>query len=382
VLGWLGAGSVVDRLLELLDLEALQQEALTALTDIGSGHPAELLNAWRRVPAYRKPYLAYALGEAGCREALPQLRKGLVDNDAPLRRMAAHALGRLASPEAIADLVGALSDAEEAVQNAASQALVGLGARFPEETFSALRTSLEERNPRQRKFAVEVLGHIEHPEVPARLGMAMKDADPNVRRVAIKAFKGRVGEQQLGNILLALTDEDSDVRQTAVEILAASGNPDVLEGLQLALKDEDIWVRATAVRAFGRLGGHGVSRQVETLAKDPVGLVSIAALETLFEVLGESACPRFIEALDHPDEEVVSAALNLLARCSQTDWFSEHVEDLINHPSWAVRTHFARFASTLLGEKARPILERRLEVETEDLVRQQIFETLETLPGH
>lgn len=379
VLGWLGAGAAVEQMLSFLDQESLQQDALRALADIGEVRPEVLIAAWSDISPSRKPYLAYVLGEAGCREAL-QLLLGALREDGPqLRQMAVHALGQLGCVEAVTDLVDCLSDEEAAVQAAASQSLVGLGAHYPGETFAALQRPLEQGDPLQRKFAVEALGNIDHPDVSGQLSKAMKDADPSVRRVAIKAFEGRGTEVPVHSILLALTDEDGEVRRSAVEILAASGQAEVLEGLQLALNDEDIWVRAAAVRAFGHLGGHAVAERVAAVAQDPVGLVSIAALETLFEILGEDACPYFIGVLEHTDEEVVSASLNLLSRCSRTDWFMEHAEALINHPFWAVRTHFARFAATLLGNEARPLLEQRLEIETEDLVRQQLSEALQSL---
>ncbi len=379
VLGWLGAGAIVDQMLGFLDLETLQQDALVALADIGAAKPDALISAWSNVAPARKPYLAYVLGEAGCREALSLLLDALDADDSQLRKMAVYALGQLGCVEAVAGLVDCLADSDTSVQATASQSLVGLGASFPAETFVALQHPLEQGDPLQRKFAIEALGNIDHPDVAGQLGKAMKDADPDVRRAAIKSFEGRVSEEHLSSIMLALTDEDGEVRRTAVDILAASGQPEAVDGLKLALNDEDIWVRSAAVRAYGHLGGQAVAGQVSKVTEDPVGLVSIAALETLFDILGEEACPVFVDVLEHPDEEVVSAALNLLSRCSRTDWFTGHAEALINHPFWAVRTHFARFAATLLGAEARPLLERRLEVETEDLVRQQIAEALQIL---
>ena len=82
---------------------------------------------------------------------------------------------------------------------------------------------------------------------------------------------------------LALTDEDAEVRRIVVEILANCRDEDALDGLQLALQDEDIWVRSSAVRGLGRVGGAHSRALVEKALADPVGLVSIAALETLAE---------------------------------------------------------------------------------------------------
>ncbi len=380
VLGWLGEPSVVAALLELLELETLQQDALQGLIDIGAGNPGCLVAEWPEAPDSHKAYLAYVMGEVNCRQGLPLLRQALFEDDVVLQQMAAHALGRLASPEVIPDLIVCLGRGIESVQASASQALITLAETFPAETFDALKASLEQGGPGQRRFVVEALGKIDHAEVPQLLGMAMKDAAPEVRRAAIKAFEGGGCGDHIGSILLALTDEDSEVRLTAVDILAASGEPEALAGLKLALNDKDIWVRANAIRAFGRLGGMSAVPTVKEIVDQPVGLVSIAALETLAEILAEKASPILIHALDHPDEEVVSAALNLLSGYSSADWFPAHAEHLINHPFWAVRAHFVRFVSTNSGERARPLLERRLAVEDEVLVRQEILAMLQTLP--
>jgi len=379
VLGWLGAAGAVKPLLELLDTEPLQPLALAALADIGSEKPEELVAAWQDIPEFRRPYLAYVLGEARIEAALPRLREALAASDAQLRRTAAHALGRVASAEAIADLVQCLADEDESVRSTASQSLTGLGGLFPMDAFEQLKKPLEKGDSAARMFAVAALANIDHPEVPTKLGVAIKDPDPQVRRAATKAFNGRVDQEHVGNLLLVLNDEDSQVRRTAVEILATSDLPEVLDGLALGLEDEDIWVRAAAVRAYGQRGGRTAAQRIAGVVGDPVGLVSIAALETLYEILNEEACPLLVGALDHADEEVVSAALNLLSRCHSTDWFPAHAEELINHPFWAVRTHFARFAANLLGEEARPLLERRLAVEGEDLVRQQLLDSLQLL---
>jgi len=53
---------------------------------------------------------------------------------------------------------------------------------------------------------------------------------------------------------------------------------------------------------------------------------------------------------------------------------------LINHPFWVVRAQIARSAVEVLGQKARPLLEKRLAIETEEVVRQQLYDLLADLP--
>jgi hypothetical protein len=58
------------------------------------------------------------------------------------------------------------------------------------------------------------------------------------------------------------------------------------------------------------------------------------------------------------------------------------MDKLINHPFWAVRNHFARIAVQTLGEDAIELLERRLAIEQEDLVQQQLQDLIDEVKGH
>lgn len=381
ILGWIQAGRAIPLLLRYLDQEALQRDCLEALVEIGRAQPQAMLDAWQEVDHQQRAYLAYVLGEARCAASQNVLRQALTEHDEQVRRMAAYALGRLEDPAVLDDLVAVLRRDAAPVQEAASQALVNLGQQYPAETLAALRPLLASAEAAHRRFAVTIIGQLPAETISDHLSHALKDPDAEVRQAALKAFEGRDTEAFLNTLLLALTDEDTEVRRIAVDILGASEAPEAVAGLQSALRDEDIWVRANAVRSLGRRAEGDSLQAVEAAVNDPVGLVSIAALETLAERLGERACPRLVAALDHADEEVVTAALDLLAGFPPEGWFEPQVETLINHPYWAVRSHFARHAAQLLGPKAVPILKQRLAEEHEDLVRQQLTELLDDLQG-
>jgi len=379
ILGWFGSIEAILPLLDLLQVEALQPYALSALIDIASQHPQAMIRDWAKVSGQRRAYLAYILGEAQCAGAVDLLRQGLSEDDRQIRQMSAHALGKLGSPEVLPDLTACLRQGDGGILEAVTQALISLGNQFAEATLSALKPLLAETEATCRMAAVTVLGRLAAPAATALLGMALKDPAAAVRRAAIKAFDGRPVDEHLNSILLALADEDAEVRRATVEVLGGSGVTEAGEALQLALRDEDFWVRSAAVRALGRLGGEGAVAEIAGMLKDPVGLVSIAALETLAALSPDQACAHLIEALDNHDEEVVSAALNLLSRCDSGDWLAAHADRLINHPFWAVRNHFVRYAVETMGLEARPLLEARLKLEPEDLVKQQILDLLEDI---
>lgn len=382
ILGWLGVADAVVPLLRLLEYESLQQEAMAALVDIGSADPQALLASWPAVAGNRRACLAYVLGESGCREGLPLLQEGLRDVDSQIVRMSAYALGKIGAVQMLPDLVACLQGKSSEVQEAASQALITLGHQFPDETFVVMQPLLADNDPMQRMFAVMVLRELDNPAVLDVLSMAIKDSAAEVRRAAVKIFERYDVGEHLSTLLLSLTDEDAEVRRTVVEILGNCNNEEAFDGLQLALQDEDIWVRSSAVRGLGRIAGERSRALVEQALSDPVGLVSIAALETLADLAGADACPQMIAALDHADEEVVTAAMNLLTHFGAGDWINAHAERLINHPFRVVRAQVARSAVEGLGVSVRPLLEKRLSVETEEVVRQQLADLLAELPAN
>lgn len=379
VLGWLASPEAVLPLLDQLTDEVLQHDALYALVNICSRHPQALIGAWGQVNALPRAYLAYIFGEAGCVESVPLLRAALGNGDARLTQMAANALGRLGGIDELGQLAECLRHDDADVRDAAAQSLGMLGSRFPGEILVVLEPLFGDADPARRSAAVSVLGRLDGANTAGRLVMALKDPEAVVRRVALKSLAGVAAGEHLLAIQLALTDEDLEVRRVAAEILGTTDNPEAVHGLRLAIRDEDIWVRAAAVRSLGRLGGVAEAETIAVLLGDPVGLVSIAALETLADLLGEQACSRIGAALDHPDEEVVNVALELLARHGSASWLTANAEALINHPVWNVRVRCISLLASLLGERVRSVLERRLALENDELVRLRIGDALEAL---
>jgi HEAT repeat protein len=380
ILGWLGTADSVAPLLNLLEIDSLQQQALTALVDIGNASARALLDAWPDVRGNQRASLAYVMGESGCSEGLPLLREGLNDADVQIVRMSAYALGKLGTWQMLPELVVCLQSHSSQVQEAALQALISLGNNFPDETFAALQPLLAHNDPTQRMLTVTILRELDNPAVLCALGMAMKDSAAEVRRAAIKVFERYDIGEHVSTLLLSLTDEDAEVRRTVVGILGHCEMEEAVDGLQLALQDEDIWVRSSAVRGLGRQAGDRSLALIERALADPVGLVSIAALETLAILDGPNVSSQLVVALDHPDEEVVTVAMNLLTNYGTGSWIQSHAERLINHPFWVVRSQVARCAVEALGSGARALLADRLVAETEALVRQQLTDLLSELP--
>lgn len=364
------------RLLTLFENELLREEAAATLVAMGPSAACSLMELWPAADGRTRAYLAYIFGESRCVEGLALLRAGLCDGDPELQLVSAQALGKLGEAAAIIPLAETLCAAHEEVREVAMQAICRLSGRHPQEVLQRLRPLLAADDAELRMHVVTILGQMERPEVEGCLAFAMKDESPLVRRAAVRVCESRSGEHQLPTLMLALTDEDAEVRRLAAESLGMTANRQAVAPLELALQDDDIWVRAAAVRSLGRLGGADVFLPIERALQDPVGLVAIAALETLAHLDPDRACPVMVQSLQHTDEEVVNAALNLLAASAQRDWVPAAIEPLLNHRHWEVRSTVVRTLASLDGAACRPLLEERLLLEGEELVRQLIQDIL------
>jgi HEAT repeat protein len=374
-----GDARFAPRLLGLVENELLREEAAAALVAMGRSAIGSLLELWPGASSRTRAYLAYILGESRCVEGLTLLRSGLSDGDAELQLVSAQALGKLGDAVAIGPLAETLGTTRDEVREVAMQALCRLSGAHPQVVLQWLRPLLADDDAELRMHVITIFSQMESSEVEGCLAFAMKDESPLVRRAAVRAFERRSGDNQLPTLMLALTDEDAEVRRLAVESFGITADRQATAALELALRDEDIWVRAAAVRSLGRLGGVDVFAPICRALQDPVGLVAIAALETLAGLDAWRACPAMVQALGHTDEEVVNAALSLLAASGQRDWLPAAVDPLLNHRHWEVRSTFVRTLASLQGPACRPLLEERLLLEGEELVRQLIQDILDDL---
>ncbi|ORJ63343.1 HEAT repeat domain-containing protein [Geothermobacter hydrogeniphilus] len=379
LLGWIGHAETAERLLPLLRDEDLSREAAAALISIGSESACSLTGLWPGADAQTRACLAYILGEARCRDCEDLLLAALQDPSADLQQAAAHALGLVGGERSPRALAECLSKCDQQVADTLVQSLSQLAARFPEQVLAAIGHLLEAEAEAVRAQAVSVLGALADDRVDALIGMALKDVAAAVRAAAVRACDGRTGERQRQALLIALTDEESEVRRLAVEVIGAGEGEEVVEALQLAMQDEDMWVRAAAVRSLARQSPEIAVVLLDRALSDKVGLVVIAALETLGELDPDAACSRLLAILEHPDEEVVNAALKQLACSGRSDWVAERGEALLNHGNWEVRLTASRTLAELAPETALRLMEKRLLVEEEDLVRQQFSELIDAL---
>lgn len=372
MLGRLGDCRSVRQLLELVADPELQEEVVGSLVALGRADIQSLIDVWDKVDTRSRAYLAYVFGVSQSDKALSQLLEGSADSDDDLRQMSIQALGKVGDETVIDCLTSALSDPTTDVCEAALQSLLLLGERYQVKVIATLSPLLEHEEEQIRMYAVTVLGRLDGKDTEEHLAFAIKDESANVRSAAIRAVEGKGGGAHLPALMLALTDENTEVRALAARALGMSGEQEAIKPLELALQDEDMWVRAAAVRSIGILDGVGNENLIVQALQDPVGLVSIAALETLESVGVDDLMQHAENALEHRDDEVVLTALNTLQFNPSRNWMKAARQQLLQHPHSEIRLQFARQLVTVEGADCAKELENAILNEEDELVRQEL----------
>ncbi|MFO7983061.1 MAG: HEAT repeat domain-containing protein [Desulfuromonadales bacterium] len=376
LLGFLSEPRYAPRLLDLLDDQSMVESAMQALIAMGADGAAQLASIVSPEEPRRCAYVSYLIGETGYGAGRDFLLASIGSDEDELRMVALQALGKIGDASSIAPLVEHLENETEETRQAVQTALERIGRRCRQELTEALEPLLDSQNPELRTSVIMVLGQLLGAEFEDHVIRALKDPSPDVRRAAVTVLDGHPYDGQIRALKMALTDEDAEVRAQAAEVLGRIDDPQAVEALGLACGDEDIWVRSTAVRSLGHFENDAAFSVVSRTADDSVGLVTIAALETLTAIDAGKARPLLLDALYHRDEEVVKAAMQLLFSSAYMDWSREEREHLISHPHWDVRLTFIRNLFETQGENCRSQLVERLKMEREEPVRQAIQECL------
>lgn len=350
-----------------LDDDHLADDVATILAARGHDLVAGLTVCWAGASDRKKAYLAYLFGKVGAWNAVNLLVEELKGADDFLRTILLRALGQLGRIEEIVLLAGYLEVPEDDVRQAAVDGLVNIAERFHAPVIDLVHNAFAHAEPAVRQAALQVLGRLGGVASEGVLLLAMKDESALVRRSAIYYLDGR-NPHHFPALTLALTDEESDVRRQAVEALAMSSERSLLEPLTLMLQDEDPWVRATAIRALGRNGGVEALSAIRTGLLDPVGLVTIAALETLTEENLPFDPQEIIAHLGHADEDVILALLKLLATTPDPLWLEQCGEELLAHPCCLIRQRVAELLGQGGTARGQILLQQRLLLEDEELV--------------
>src|ERR671934_2644217 len=188
------AGRAAGRSLDTLAaglLPKLRGEDRDALTRVlaDRGTIAKARRRTRLPGPVSRARAAELLGAAGDAEALPELRRLLIDSNADVRSAAARALGKVGDIEAVPALLEVLDGPRQVPAGIVTMALLHMGPRAT----GALRIGLERERPAPvRQVAAELLGRLGASEATDDLIRVLaEDPDPQTRIAAAGAL-GRI----------------------------------------------------------------------------------------------------------------------------------------------------------------------------------------------
>lgn len=352
--------------------ERLRHQTLAAFAVLGEESYSNFIHSIDSPETTQLLYLIFVGGELGFRQALSLAIDGVRSDDPQLRYASARALGKLGGHEQVALLLQLLDDEITDIQDVATAAIAALGKRHRSAVLEQIAPMLVCSDADKRMRAVRILSLIDGAEIEALLLRAFKDSSSRVRCETIKAFEGRSGDLVISGLTLSLTDESAEVRRLAVSALGQCPQKKVFSALALAADDSDLWVRSAVMRSLELFSGADVKELLLRGAADTVGLVVIAALESAATVMPDE-CQQLLEnALSHQDEKVVKSAMILLGRIKNRNWIKPFSSALLEHSHWDVRVHAAEIIGDSCFDEAFSLLENRLKIENDSLVRQAI----------
>jgi HEAT repeat protein len=341
----------------------IRRGSAEAISGIGNKEVIpELLEIWSSGGWQTKQGAIWALGDLEAEEAIPLLRKGLMepnrryeDYDEKIRLASAEALGKLGEKAlaAMPELVMNVSNDDKNIRNTCAKILGNLGdkisAAVPE-----LIQNLSNGNSEIRKLSVDILGHIgvKAKEAVPTLLKALVDANTEVRQASRKALKTIVIDvekkykglekldllklaqevRQLGELgkkadwvmpllLKTLQSSDENIRRASAEAISEIGKKDVIPKLQeiwgsggWETKQGVIWALGylkaeEAIQLFRQ--GLEETAYYDSSNNAKIRLASAWALDQLGEKASK-AVPELIQNLSHGENYIRKASVEAL----------------------------------------------------------------------
>jgi HEAT repeat protein len=317
------------------------------------------------------------------------LREAVGSAHEGLKVAALRGLSRFGEAEDAAGLVTLGAHGGSQVARAASDAITALSTAAPRALGEALEGRALEGNdaPLAWSKAVRALPRALALE---KLSEAAAGEDARARQAAIEALVHVGGNEAAEFAAVALADEDEGVRLAAVRTLSELA-PDSVRAagaLKMALRSQEAAIRAAAIRGSSARGVP-LDEEVAVLATDasPEVLAALFRAGAKASALGSAGrtvlLTHLSPALEHPDDEVVKAALAALFTLDASG-LSPRLIDGLNHRAWDVRLDAARLLGSELArhgegadaEAIRRALAARRATEVDDLVRAAIDATL------
>jgi len=258
-----------DLLKELLQADdgAVFELALRIVREMKSPEATqELVKYLSTASEERQAQIIAALADAGVEEALPAIRKAVVDARGVLQLAALRAMAKCGNSS---DIPVLLQVAKSDDAPAAEEAKVTLAKLNGEGVANALTESLQKEDVRGKLVLLEVIGQRRTVAASPVVRQLLQNPDPTIRSAAIRT---------LGNLGL-----DEDIRILVERLIASSSDEEIAvlkEALQAAcqrVRDREP-VAGTLIEYLGKTSGNTRRNVVEVLGglEGPTALRAIA----------------------------------------------------------------------------------------------------------
>jgi HEAT repeat protein len=382
--GLIGSAAAAEVAVAALADDAVAAEAEAALVEIGELAIPALVNG-ARLELQRAACVSLLARYVSRHDvARRSVRRALEDPSAEVVAAALSALGEAGDADTLRPAARLLSpDAPPQARLAAQRTISALATRHPDEARAfAAAVSPDSQEAEAAALVIEALGppvRGSADEDVAFLCSLLSSARPSVRGAALAALAVVGGELALDPVVFALSDEEPDVRLAAARALGRMrdehGSVVGFERLvELSRRDDDPKLRAAAARALGDSADPRALAPLGALIKSEP-MVAVAALEALGRIVDPQRTELYIEALSHPDAEVVKAALRALSVEAQARGLA-HLGACLDHATWDVRRLAAELLGRVGGEAALGLLRGRLAVEDEPLVKDAVAQAI------
>jgi HEAT repeat protein len=303
---------------------------------------------------------------------IEELREGLSDRDAEVRRRAVLALEHEASEEVGGLLLSALGDEDWRVRKEAVQ--VGIQRASELVLIDALVAAIcQGDNVGLRNASLDVLQGVGDEAARALVG-ALPQVPEHARKFVVEALGESGGPVVVAELSRAALSNDANVASEAIEALARIGGPDAERVMRARLTAADPFLRMAALDALNRCEAEVSWEELEPLLNDRLlRRVVVTALGRMGRA--EAAAPLFA-ALEEPVLHVAAAAAIAISRLSASSRVARGaVEQELAHVSDRARASLRSVLRTVSDPEPQ-------RAAAELLAQARDVESLSTLVAH
>lgn len=301
LLGYCGNDDAAIALANLLDDEALQEDARRALERIpGDASVKVLMDALPKAKGRFKAGLINSLGMKRATIAIDAIADALKDEDEAVRIAAIEALGRIPSVRS-----------EPLLKTALAKSKSDRERRIAIDSYLRLADGLVAAG--ETKTASEIY-----------LWAYRDSGDVTARRGALIGLPKALGAQAVGILVEALKSEDTQLRLIAMSSLVELQGAEITQALCNELKAADGEVRVLLIRLLGRRGDKAATESLIELLKVDDEALQIAIANALSQLKDERAIQPLVQ-LCMRGGNIASAASMALSVMTETKMAAEAI---------------------------------------------------------